>query len=234
MFHPKKLLSLFLVLVFVLSATPVLATNDAPAAEATVSVLETDDDYQIIVRETDAGRTTMLVDESGQITLALVYNKSTGVLTNPVNGATLVVPTYEATLSPCAVLSANDHDYEYEFCQLGSSYTRWYEITGRDIVLMTGMTISLIPSAVVIEAALGASIPAAVVSRSERVLSLAAAEIFDRFIAFNDPLFIFHYELRYYCTEFYESDVSYPNGGFWFLGYALDYSYLDYYVDADV
>lgn len=234
MFHPKKLLSLFLALVFVLSATPVLATNDAPTAEATVSVLEADDDYQIIVRETDAGRTTMVADESGQIILALVYNKSTGVLTNPVNGATLVVPTYEATLSPCAVLSANDHDYEYTFCQLGDSYTRWYEITGRDIVMMTGVNISLIASPVVIEAALGASLPAAIVSGSKAALRLASIEIFDRFIAINDPLFIFHYELRYYCTEFYESDVSYPNGGFWFLGYALDYSYLDYYIDADV
>lgn len=29
----------------------------------------------------------------------------------------------------------------------------------------------------------------------------------------------------YLLTEFYESDWSYPNGGFWFLGYAVSNNY---------
>lgn len=222
MFHPKKLLSLFLVLVFILSATPVLATNDAPAAETTVSVLEADDDYQIIIRETDVGRTTMLVDETGQITLALVYNKSTGVLTNPVNGATLVVPTYEATLSPCAVLSANDHDYEYEFCQLGDSYTREYSITANEIIGMIGTTVAA--TKIAIEGVLFAVAKVALTGAAKAVLSDTAAAAFTK-IDLGNLNFTIYYSLRYYCTEFYESDVSYPNGGFWFLGYAVSTTY---------
>lgn len=225
MFHPKKLLSLFLALVFVLSATPVLATNDAPTAEATVSVLEADDDYQIIVRETDAGRTTMVADESGQIILALVYNKSTGVLTNPVNGATLVVPTYEATLSPCAVLSANDHDYEYTFCQLSDSYTRTYYITGDEILGMIGTTAL---SVAVIQAALISATGGVIFTAIAETKIADAASTALSYYNTGIMSFTLGYQMRYYCTEFYESDVSYPNGGFWFLGYAVDTSFYNF------
>ncbi len=39
------------------------------------------------------------------------------------------------------------------------------------------------------------------------------------------PHFTAYYELQYFCTEIYESDPSYPNGGFWFLGYVVSNNY---------
>lgn len=59
---------------------------------------------------------------------------------------------------------------------------------------------------------------------AKQVIKTLASAIFTR-IDLGDLNFTVYYELKYYCTEFYESDWSYPNGGFWFLGYAVSNNY---------
>ena len=178
--------------------------------------------YQISIYETEFTRTTRLTDINGNVILSLIYNIETNVLYNPDNGATMVIPLSEVKLTPCKVLSANDKDYEYEFCALGDSYTKDYSITANEIINMattTNLTATII-EAVLIAATGGIAFTVA----AKQVIKTLASAIFTR-IDLGDLNFTVYYELKYYCTEFYESDWSYPNGGFWFLGYAVSNNY---------
>ena len=134
----------------------------------------------------------------------------------------LIIPSPEIVLTPCKVLSTSDRDYEYEFCLLGDSYTKEYSITGNEIVNMAATPI--ITAAIVQTVLIAVTGGIAFTKAALTLLTEAATAAFTR-IELGKLNFTVYYSLKYYCTEFYESDSSYPNGGFWFLGYAVSNNY---------
>lgn len=203
--------------------TPIFALDDNANKNKTIITDEFGNTYQISIYETEFTRTTKLTDINGNVILSLIYNIETGVLYNPDNGAAMILPISEAILTPCKVLSTNDKDYEYEFCTLGDSYKKEYSITANDILNMAATTVLTVAivEALLVAIAGGISFDSSVI---KDVIKPAASAIFTR-IDLGDLNFTIYYELKYSCAEFYESDWSYPDGGFWFLGYAANVNY---------
>ena len=77
--------------------------------------------FRIEVKENVENRTVLLYDSDGDIIQTLIFNKHTGVLTNPDNGAELINLDYaEKGLSSCNSMRSGK-DYEYQF-------VRWVKV----------------------------------------------------------------------------------------------------------
>lgn len=219
----KSIISALITFSLILNITiPAFATEE-PAK--TYEILTTDDlgnTYQISVHETGLTRTTRLTDISGNVILSLVYNIETGTLRNPDNGATMLIPSPEIVLTPCKVLSSGDKDYEYEFCSLGDSYTKEYSITANEILNMAATTVLTVM--VVQTVLIAATGGIAFTTFAKNSIQTLASAVFQR-IDIGNLNFTVYYKLKYFCAEFYESDLSYPDGGFWFLGYTVSNNY---------
>ena len=110
---------------------------------------------------------------------------------------------------------------------MGESYTSTNEVTIGEIENMITVTVSVISITAVIVGYAGV---AAFTGAAKSKVSKCAASIKALIdVAANDDVVTMTF--RYKCKEVWESDPSYSDGGFWFLGYVTDSSYFKYTIN---
>lgn len=217
-FKFKSAISIILVMALMMNfCISAFAAESKIPADALVLTEENGDIYYFAMEDTETTRTSNLYDANGDVILTLVLDKEQGIIYNPDNGASASAPTSAvAPITPCSVLPAGEKDYEYEFCQLGDSYEKDTFITASEIANMVGATASSVAIAACLLTWSGFS----AVSMKELMNKV---EDIAEFIAGCFILQRFDFKVCFtilnYCAELYESDMSYPDGGFWFLGY---------------
>ena len=120
----------------------------------------------------------------------------------------------------------SDKDYEYEFCSLGESYTSTSTITVGEIVDMVGVTASVVTIAAIIASMAGIAVFQGAAQNKVKMLAKEIAAL----IAAGNSDHVIEMEFQFVCREVWEADESYPDGGFWFLGYVVDSSYFDFNI----
>lgn len=224
----KKYLSFLLVFVMamnMLSYASVSTTQELPETSMSVSIKDiSGEDYVISQTETSTIRSTYLYDSDGKLLETFILNKTSGSMTNPKNGKTIKVPEMLGRkMETCDVMRAGK-DYEYEFCSLGESYTESSSLTVGEICGMISAGVSAVTITAAICAIAGVvswtgAAKGAVSTLAKEILNLWTKGISDRTI---DMTF------KFVCREMWETDSSYPNGGFYFLAYGVDSSYFSY------
>ena len=178
-------------------------------------------EHEIIVEEHVNVRTTKLYDKSGELIMHLELDKTTGTLTNIGTGATISKSGLRA-ISPevCNVL--RDTDYEYEFCSLGDTYSRTESVSYLEIYDMINTTASESAQVAQILAILvGLAGVGVLLPTVTSMLQDLAREIFDSILAEDlDDRWV-ELKFTFSCRELWESDSSYPGGGFYYLGYVV-------------
>lgn len=219
----RRLLSLVLSIMMVFSVTMYSYAQENNLTRAAFSLLEDGITYQIVQEESMLVRNTYLYDSNGTLLQTLIFYKDSGVLTNPENGNSLYLSPTNA--GPCTV--STNTDYEYEFCSLGSSVPREHEVTVGEIADMISTTTATLSA---VKAVLGAIVGITVFTGSAKTLFEECADWVKEYLnsfVLDHIVHMYTYEV---CTEQWESDSSYPNGGFYFLGYLPDNTRFSYEI----
>lgn len=178
-------------------------------------------EHEIIVEEHMNVRTTKLYDKSGELIMHLELDKTTGTLTN-IGTRAVITKTGLQAISPevCNVLS--DTDYEYEFCSLGDTYSRKEYITYAEIYSMIDHTVSQSAQVSQIVAILvGLAGVGVLLPTVTSTIQDLAKDIFDSILEEDLDDRSVELNFTFSCRELWESDSSYPNGGFYYLGYVV-------------
>lgn len=220
----KRYVSIFMIAIMSVQ----MLIHSYAGGNSNLSILRMEDEsgnlYALEQEENIKTRIVKLYDDTNRLVLTLEFDKTTGTLKNLNTGYSLEIPGMDKKIGPCSVLS--DKDYEYEFCSLGESYTSTSTITVGEIVDMVGVTASVVTIAAIIASMAGIAVFQGAAQNKVKMLAKEIAAL----IAAGNSDHVIEMEFQFVCREVWEADESYPDGGFWFLGYVVDSSYFDFNI----
>lgn len=213
----KRLVSLCLAMVLALNAMTISYAsgnnNIRNSKLATTTIADETGTYTVTMEDTVSSRITKMFDEDGNLLETLILDKKEGILTNSKTGVSLQLPEVTKSIAkPCKLFV--DKDYEYEFCAIGESRPVSYDYTVAEIIdittAITAAAVAFVVCALCGVDSFSGSAATKLTSYSKKVVDLYKNGYGDRETNFKT---------KEVCTEQWESDSSYPGGGFWFLGY---------------
>ena len=224
----RKVLAIIMAVVCVFGSltTAYAQAKSLSTSNITTLILEDEsgNDVKLVVEEAMNSRTTKLYDSTGNLIQTLVLDKESGVLSNLETGVQREMHELKS-INPGVCNYSLTTDYEYEFCSLGDTYSTDEEVTVAEIKAMVGTTFTVTKVTAYL-ITLGAF--AGVKSAVKTLITNCAKKIVAKENA-GDTSAVVTMTFTFKCQEQWESDSSYPDGGFYFLGY-LPYDF-DYSID---